>query len=155
MSQRHLPYTPPSTRATLAELGIPVEARIDGHPFSVPPHELAGETAWRVDVIRWFVRKVFLVLVSLPKDDRIPELLKMEQALMTEHGFHKMEAEAIAERALTSYEQLGYEKVELLRNAMALQLGDLQTQLDELVQRFKEIVLNGDRAGQQQPASTN
>ncbi|MDH6149554.1 MULTISPECIES: hypothetical protein [Paraburkholderia] len=145
MEPTHLTHIPASTRATLSHLGIPVTAFIDGRAISVPPHELPGEVEWRVDLLRWLVRKVFFHLASLRRDERVPALLAIEKRLVAKSGLHVVEAEAVAESALLSIKDASDEDASAIMNAIKLHEAHLESEWTMLEQRYNKIIL-GDNA---------
>jgi hypothetical protein len=138
-------HIPASTRATLSHLGIPVTTLIDGQAITVPPQELPGETEWRVDLLKWLVRKVFFHLASLSREERIQALLAIEKRLATKSGLHVVEAEAVAESALLSIKDVSDEDARAVMKAIKLHEAHLEVEWTLLEQRYKKIIL-GDRA---------
>jgi hypothetical protein len=136
-----LKHIPASTRAALSHLGIPVTALIDGQTITVSPQELPGETEWRVDLMRWLVRKVFFHLASLSRDERIQALLAIEKRLVATSGLHVVEAEAVAESALVSIKDVSDEDASAVMKAIKLHEAHLEVEWTLLEQRYKKIIL--------------
>jgi hypothetical protein len=110
-------YIPATTRATMARLGLPATVEVAGDAYELPPHDMPGELQWRVDLLKWLVRKIFHYLGSLPKDQWIQKLLVVERELMTKTGLHIIEAQAVAESALGSIHDLSASEIEGLKRA--------------------------------------
>ncbi|MGY6122166.1 hypothetical protein ACW9YQ_17685 (plasmid) [Paraburkholderia strydomiana] len=136
-----LNYIAPSTRATMSLLGVPLVANIAGETVTLPPHEMPGEIEWRVEVLKWHVRKTFYFLASLPSSERIQKLLQVEQSLITKSHFHTLEAQAVAEAALVSIQDVSDEDAANLKKARKLIDGRLATEWSALVSRYTKIIL--------------
>ncbi len=90
----------------MARLGHFLSMEIDGESFPISPNEMEGEIEWRVDVLRWLVRKTFHYLASVPRDDWYSRLLEVEKSLMLDTGLHRLEAQAVTESALRTASEL-------------------------------------------------
>ncbi|OUL88413.1 hypothetical protein [Paraburkholderia hospita] len=133
-------FVPASTRATLAHLGIPFRTKLDGQTVQLPTAEMLGEAEWRVDVLRWLVRRVFFRLVSSSRPDRKQELTVVEKELTTDFGLHPLEAKAVVDSASLSRNRLSGEEVNRLNRGRRLFEGQLEAEWNELANRYWEIV---------------
>ncbi|SPA03859.1 conserved hypothetical protein [Cupriavidus taiwanensis] len=74
-------------------------ATIDGERVKISPHELPGEVEWRVDLLRWYVTKVVIDLIWIPKAEIPTYLDVVVRALVAECGLHPVEAELVTDTA--------------------------------------------------------
>jgi hypothetical protein len=135
-----LAYISPSTRATLAHLGVPLTTEICNETVTLPPHEMPGEIVWRVDVLKWHVRKTLYYLASIPRRERVQRLLDVEQELMCKAHFDAYEAQAVAEAAIDAIKDLSDEDAAGLTKARKLIDGHLAMEWSVLVDRYMALV---------------
>ncbi|PRX33454.1 hypothetical protein B0G75_103682 [Paraburkholderia sp. BL18I3N2] len=127
-------------------LGSPLVANIAGETVALPPHEMPGEIEWWVEVLKWHVRKTFYFLASVPPSERIEKLLQVEQSLVSKSQFHTLEAQAVAEAALVSIQDVSDEDVANLTKARKLIDDQLATEWSALVSRYTKIILGEEPA---------
>ena len=133
-------YIPATTRATMARLGLSPTVEVAGDAYELPPHDMPGELQWRVDLLKWLVRKIFHYLASLPKDQWIQKLLVVERELMTKTGLHILEAQAVAEGALASIQDLSVSEVDDLARIAVFMDARSKSDGEALTKRYEKIV---------------
>ena len=140
METVRLHYVPATNRRTMARLGQVLQMEIDGKSFSLSPNEMHGEIEWRIEVLRWLVRKTCLFLVSLPKEEWIPNLLEVEKSLMVDTGLHRLEAQAVAESTLKTASDLTDSDIRALGNGAPYFRALINHEWELLRERYREMV---------------
>ncbi|WP_157763697.1 hypothetical protein [Paraburkholderia aromaticivorans] len=135
-----LVHAPASARRSLAQIGIPQIAEIDGTTFELPPTEMSGEAKWRGDFIQWLLRRTFHYLASLPRKDWVEQLLLIEADLVKRIWLHVTEAQIVIEGALATIQDLSDEDIESLVRGAVLFEAHLAHEGDKLRERYASIV---------------
>lgn len=121
-------------------MGAPFRTKIDGQIVQLPATEMAGEMEWRIDVLRWLVRRVFFHLVSLQPAARETRLQTVEWELVVDFNLHALEAQGVIEGATHSIQSLSDEEVARLNKARRLFESQLTDEWKDLAKRYWSIV---------------
>jgi hypothetical protein len=140
METVRLHYVPATNRRTMARLGHFLTMKIDGQSIQVSPDEMEGEVEWRIEVLRWRVRKTFHYLASIPRDDWYASLLEVEKSLMLDTGLHRLEAQAVAESALRTASELSESSLRHLNQGAKYFDALINGEWQLLRERHREIV---------------
>ncbi|WP_434660791.1 hypothetical protein P5W99_11145 [Paraburkholderia sp. A3BS-1L] len=140
MGKVSLVHAPASARRSLAQIGIPQTAEIDGVMFELPPTEMPGEAKWRGDFIQWLLRRTFHHLASLPRNEWVDHLLLVEADLVKRIWLHVTEAQIVIEGALATIQDLSVEDIQSLARGTLLFDGQLAHEGDKLRERYATIV---------------
>src|ERR1700674_1426273 len=120
MESVNLQYAPATTRTMMARVGAFITVDVDGEKYRLSPHEMPGEIEWRIDFIRWLIARTFHYLSTLPREDRIKKLVDIENELIRRTNLHPIEAQAVAEGALLSVDDVTDEDISALESGKPL-----------------------------------
>ncbi|QOT76346.1 hypothetical protein [Cupriavidus basilensis] len=132
-------YVPATTRAALARFGVSVVASVDGTKISVSPYELPGEVEWRVDMLHWYITKVVLDLMWLPREELMAYLERTKQALVAESNLHQLEADLVVDAASSTLQRLDWSPTGA-PEARARLVDHVHSTWDALQERYVNIV---------------
>jgi hypothetical protein len=124
----------------MARVGAYITVDIDGEKYRLSPHEMPGEIEWRIDFIRWLIARTFHYLATLPPDDRIKNLLRVEDQLIRRTNLHPIEAQAVAEGALLSIDDVAAEDIPALESGNPFFAAHVKSEGDVLMGRYMSLV---------------
>lgn len=89
-------FTPASTRATLARLGVKSTYELgNGETFELGPKQMPSEAEWRADWLSWQRDLLYVTLVDTPEESRQAKAQLHYRLLVNEIGLHPYEAMAV------------------------------------------------------------
>lgn len=135
-----LSYAPATTRTMMSRVGAFITLDIDGEKYRLSPHEMPGEIEWRIDFIRWLIAKIFHHLATLPREERIQTLLRIEDELIRRTNLHPIEARGVAEGALISIDEVDDSGLSALASGRPLFEAHVKNEGDVLMTRYKALV---------------
>lgn len=135
-----LNYAPATTRTMMARVGAFITVDVEGENYRLSPHEMPGEIEWRIDFIRWLIAKTFHYLASLAREDRVKNLLRIEDELIRRTNLHPIEAQAVAEGALISIDDIDDSDISALESGRPLFDAQVKSEGEVLMNRYRSIV---------------
>ncbi|MBB5428272.1 hypothetical protein HDG40_006459 [Paraburkholderia sp. JPY158] len=134
-------YVPATVRAVMARGGAPATIQVGDRIYELTPEEMPGEVEWRLALLKWLGRKAFFYLISLPLEDHVHKLVRVERDLVRRTWLHTVEARAVVQGALLSVTNLTEKEHAALANGKVFFDELTKSEGERLMKRFERMVV--------------